>query len=337
MKRSSALIVALLFVSGCQTAQLQHATVQQSGSVTDLYYQQVINNIAMLHENPTRLPYFSQPQTGQTTAQYSLSVAATPEWDLVTTATRLLGVVAFAKQSGTVSGSDTNIEMWNTAPTLVPNKIILMKYAYEVAFGDQTHLGQLVKVLDAEYKYYKAIDGREDEKFKQIDEARKTLEDTNKQYTDATTAREKASAHYDAVEKAHNEGKATLKEKQKAFKTREEADSKVAVLQDKKKLDDDRLKEKLNLMGPPEFSLTHFAMPYTSMLHSGWYEVGRRHQVPKNARYVGHYGKLYAWVRPGDEERFSEFTLVILNIATFEAPDREKRASPSANAGKVAR
>ena len=47
----------------------------------------------------------------------------------------------------------------------------------------------------------------------------------------------------------------------------------------------------------------------------GWFGVGRKHDVPKNARYVAHEGKTYVWVTPEHLEEMSKFTMVILDLA----------------------
>jgi len=47
----------------------------------------------------------------------------------------------------------------------------------------------------------------------------------------------------------------------------------------------------------------------------GWYCVGSKHAVPKDAEYVGHYGDTYIWVLPGMEDSLARLTFAILAIA----------------------
>ena len=35
-------------------------------SIPDIYYQEVVNNLAMIQADPSRMPYFSDPQTSRT-------------------------------------------------------------------------------------------------------------------------------------------------------------------------------------------------------------------------------------------------------------------------------
>jgi len=48
----------------------------------------------------------------------------------------------------------------------------------------------------------------------------------------------------------------------------------------------------------------------------GWFCVGCKKDVPKNACYVGHYGKTYIWVPPGGSDELALLTLTILDYAT---------------------
>jgi hypothetical protein len=274
-----ACVLASLILSGCQTAQLQKSTLVQARSVTDIYYEQLLTNIAMLNTHPKSLPYFSLPQTGANTTQLSLTLSYTPTADLITAAGVYLGRYLFDKQGGAITGADTNVEQWTTGPTTNPNKLLLMRFAYEYVSGlyDEKEYIQLKTVLDYEWNKY------------------------------------------------HLEQKKL---------TPEQIQKKIAGIKDEdtKKL----VRESLEL-GPPGPSLSQFAVKFSDKLYPGWYGVGTRSQVPKDACYVGHCGKTYVWVVPGQEAALSDFALVILDIATWESPDREPRTPAQGYAGKVPR
>ena len=63
---------------------------------------------------------------------------------------------------------------------------------------------------------------------------------------------------------------------------------------------------------------------YECMLPMGWYCVGGKEDVPKDACYVGQYCDTYAWVMPEGVDGLSRFTITVLDIATGEihAPNR---------------
>ena len=50
--------------AGCTHTQLRWNTVQQSRTLTDIYEQQVLNNLAMFVYDPNSLPFFSFPNAG---------------------------------------------------------------------------------------------------------------------------------------------------------------------------------------------------------------------------------------------------------------------------------
>jgi hypothetical protein len=57
----------------------------------------------------------------------------------------------------------------------------------------------------------------------------------------------------------------------------------------------------------------------------GWICSGTRHQVPRGACLVAHCGKTYVWVLPGHAKDFADFSLLMLNIATWvPAPAKER-------------
>lgn len=60
----------------------------------------------------------------------------------------------------------------------------------------------------------------------------------------------------------------------------------------------------------------------TEEIPSGWFQSGRRGDVPANASYVGRYLNTYVWVAPDDVESLSKFTLSVLTIVKFKQGER---------------
>jgi hypothetical protein len=64
----------------------------------------------------------------------------------------------------------------------------------------------------------------------------------------------------------------------------------------------------------------------------GWYGVGKKHDVPKDACYVGHHCDTYVWVKADGVGPLALVTLAMLDVATIEDdvlvarlhPDRDK-------------
>ncbi len=54
-----------------------------------------------------------------------------------------------------------------------------------------------------------------------------------------------------------------------------------------------------------------------AMIQPGWFHVGRKRDVPKEACYVGKCGTCYVWVGPEGRDQLTEFTLTVLKISSL--------------------
>jgi hypothetical protein len=52
-------------------------------------------------------------------------------------------------------------------------------------------------------------------------------------------------------------------------------------------------------------------------IQPGWFHVGRKKDVPKDACYVGHYRDCYVWVGADGLEELTQLTVKVLNFATL--------------------
>ena len=52
-------------------------------------------------------------------------------------------------------------------------------------------------------------------------------------------------------------------------------------------------------------------------IRPGWFHIGTRRDVPKDACYVGRSGGCYAWVCPDGIDRLTEFTLTVLKLSSL--------------------
>ena len=58
-------------------------------------------------------------------------------------------------------------------------------------------------------------------------------------------------------------------------------------------------------------------------IRPGWFHVGSKHDVPKDACYVGRSGDRYAWVSPDGIDGLTEFTLTVLEDRLPDQGDRD--------------
>jgi hypothetical protein len=75
--------------------------------------------------------------------------------------------------------------------------------------------------------------------------------------------------------------------------------------------------------------------PLEVLIPRGWYWVGKKHDVPKDACYVGHHCQTYVWVMHDNVGGLSRFTLTVLQLADAgqakeKKPEAEK-APPHEN------
>jgi len=71
---------------------------------------------------------------------------------------------------------------------------------------------------------------------------------------------------------------------------------------------------------------------YCEAMQPGWYSVGCRKEVPKEACYVGRYGKVFVWVTPDGLDDLTRITLAILDIATIQPTAIGQRTDANATA-----
>jgi hypothetical protein len=54
-----------------------------------------------------------------------------------------------------------------------------------------------------------------------------------------------------------------------------------------------------------------------SLIDTGWFYIGRKRDVPKDACYVGHYHDCWVWVCPNGREALTSFTLAAMKLSTL--------------------
>lgn len=81
------LLTTVSWTSGCLTAQVRERTNSLATTTTDLLYQQVLDNLARIYDDPDTLPYLDMPSSGTAQVQQELQAGYTPTFDLITAGT----------------------------------------------------------------------------------------------------------------------------------------------------------------------------------------------------------------------------------------------------------
>ena len=120
-----AIIVPMIFmtiaVSGCAHTHLRVKTVKQSNTVNNIFEKQVLDNLAMFVVEPNSVPSFAYPKEGNTNVQDSVSLKGSP-FD------------KFREIAG-IDGSRSSLGSWGLQPITDPDKLRLMRCAYQRAVG----------------------------------------------------------------------------------------------------------------------------------------------------------------------------------------------------------
>lgn len=82
------------------------------------------------------------------------------------------------------------------------------------------------------------------------------------------------------------------------------------------------------------FGAEHVGLP---AMQPGWYCVGSRHDVPRDAAYVGHHGNTYAWVTADQVDNLSRLVLAMVDVATADVTELTKRGSRESDDARLRR
>ena len=114
--------LSLIAFSGCAHHQLRFQTVKQANTLSDLYEQQVLDNLAMFATNPHAIPFFAFPNEGGTNVSGGSGIAGKEPLN------PFFANIAFS------TGRNFE-EAWVLTPVRDASKLRLMQQAYQSALG----------------------------------------------------------------------------------------------------------------------------------------------------------------------------------------------------------
>ena len=118
-------ILVLCATAGCTHRQLRWNTVQQSQTLTEIYEQQVLDNLAMFVYDPNSLPFFAVPNAGASNVNDQGNVRGGLLWTKAAS--------GLASGDLAVTGTRSMTESWTLVPISDPQKLALMRCAYQRA------------------------------------------------------------------------------------------------------------------------------------------------------------------------------------------------------------
>ena len=114
----------LVFESGCTNVQLRNDSVKQARTLSEIYEQQVLDNLAKFVYDPYSMPHFAVATEGSATIGDQINGNGNAGW----TKGGVLNAAGFQ-----VGGMRTVTEVWTLNPISDPRKLELMRCAYQRA------------------------------------------------------------------------------------------------------------------------------------------------------------------------------------------------------------
>jgi hypothetical protein len=357
-------MVATLVVvsfSGCTSNRLLRGTIEQAGTLTELQYQQVLNNLAMFCANPGAMPWHVNVRDGSTQIADVGSAQYVGDWHR-----------AFGSHP-TILGSRTVVEQWSMSPVTDDTELKLLRIAYRRALGsnetlkeedfanDLAHelkkqspdLNEFLDESDKSYEEHKTLYRNRFYKELVAKRASRNKDDVSflKNFTNILFSKEFADLAFPVVAYDEFSHSAITLFQKYIDETISVTDEQVIAPWEsienmhpydigRFRIGDGPLQPYPNVKytkedgvwatdsdGDPQKRVTPFAAEIRRQvkevqkdlleIHSGWYGVGGKKDVPRDACYVGRYRDCYVWVCPAQVDELTRFTLKILNFASL--------------------
>lgn len=148
MYRLIAVAFVVLATTGCQSTMVRKGANKLVSTLPDLYYEQVINNLALACGEPDSLPYFATASQGTHTDARQVAAGWMPAFSYITSGV-FVGQYLFDKQGMSFSGQYQHQQQCQMIPVNDPDKLMLMRAAYHEILGCATN--QDVSLLNRFY------------------------------------------------------------------------------------------------------------------------------------------------------------------------------------------
>jgi hypothetical protein len=339
-KVSRRLVLTFLIAAaapGCTSLRLQHSITSQATTLSDLHYQQVLNNLAMFAANPYAMPAHVAIRDGSAQIQ---------DFGQATSGLDIAGAV---KTSLGLTGSRTVVEQWGVSPVTDDIEVRIIQVAYQRALGwpvvmDYDTANDLARELCKQTAETSDIDQRNDflgtENFRE-EFARLFAQQQFPDFEGAQSSEKKLAVLETTRDRSllidvliqskflsSNSAEIILKEEEydpdpSLSKLRPEAYNPRFYARDPNQLP--RSAEEAAQQNELIRYCTALALnarqevkdTQDDLLHinPGWFGTGTKHDVPHDACYVGRYKDRYAWVCAYGLRDLTQFTIAILKFS----------------------
>jgi hypothetical protein len=297
----AALLVSLC--GGCTATQLERYMLNQSLSVTDMRYQQVMNDLARVAQNSGSLPEFAVTAAGVANVTNTVSIDTATLWDAA--------VYGFSKETLTAFGQHNPELQWTLDPAANEPALEGLYYACLWAIHGPPPEGSRPMELLREprisdvYTFHEAG---------AVTPLMPMLVGRSQSTGGARSSMSPAGSPSRGSSPPTGVSVPTAKSKWPRDSLASATPEVVLASWNAPALPDAP-----SPIGRPDKSAYHLDVARRlAAIPPGWLHVTTRFHVPKNAFYRGTYGNTAVWVGPEGLARLSEFTLVMLDIATID-------------------
>lgn len=310
------LATLLLLMCGCTSLRLERSITSQATTLSDLHYNQVLNNLAAFSANPETIPSHVTIRDGS--AQIQDFGSASGGLEILHDVTTSLGL----------TGSRTVVEQWGVSPVTDDIEIRLIQVAYKRAHGqpvlmDSELANDIGRQLGKQTAETSDIDQRNEfasynryrdrvidncvttlcAEVKDVESYRASLTEVSR--LDAAALEDIVGTNNDDIV-AEGEDMTSLSP---FARVNRKADGSI-----------DRTILFTPLAAYARKELKDIQKDMTE-IGTGWFHVGGRRDVPRNACYVGRANscgrECYVWVCPDGLAELSKFTIKIMKFSSL--------------------
>src|SRR5258708_4771977 len=140
MRRAMLLIGLLPTLSGCTHVALRNDTVKTTNTLTDLQYQQVLDNVARFQDNPDTIPSFAIVNAGTVSISDQKSAGVSPTYSPTLTFTQQGGgALPILSLLFPFSAQRSVTENWSLTPITDADNLRRLRCAYRLlVMGEAT-------------------------------------------------------------------------------------------------------------------------------------------------------------------------------------------------------
>jgi hypothetical protein len=125
----------LTLMTGCQSILVERNTVSMAERLSDIQYGQVMDNLALVADNPGALPHFVLTDSGKTVVQETDQTSFSMAWALIVYNMPRFSNTVLSNASPAVQYIHQDADEWDGEPALQPVQELLMRDLYHKALG----------------------------------------------------------------------------------------------------------------------------------------------------------------------------------------------------------